>query len=326
MAVPGMTPFELAIVIEVFGLERPELNVPGWYSLEVFTLRPGPLPAVSGLRLDVAAGLEAVLKADTVIVPGWPPVRPVPPDVIDALRGAHERGTRIVSICSGAFALAAAGLLDGRRAATHWQYADRLARAYPKVRVDPDVLFVDDGDVLTAAGSAAGIDVCVHLIRTDHGASVANHVARRLVVPPIRDGGQAQYVEAPVATVDDDRIHDVIAWLSADLARPVTVPMMAVRTHLSERQFTRRFRAVTGSSPMDWLVGQRLQASLALLEAGDDPIARVGASVGFPNAVIFRKHFRTRMRTTPTAYRRAFRLGSSDLSVSEEASDAALPA
>jgi AraC family transcriptional activator FtrA len=306
MAVPGMTPFELAVVIEVFGLDRPELVVPWWYSLEVFTTAPGRLPAVGGIGLDIAVGLEAVASADTVVIPGWRTNETVPSELIDALCAAHARGARLVSICSGAFVLAAAGLLNGRRAATHWQYADRLAHAYPEVEVDRDVLFVDHGDVLTSAGSAAGIDLCVHLVRTDHGAAVANHVARRLVVPPIRDGGQAQYVEAPVASAGDDPIHHVIAWLAANLAQPVTVASMAARAHLSERQFSRRFRQVTGSSPIDWLIGQRVRSSLALLETGDDSIAVVGASVGFPNAMIFRKHFGNRMRTTPTAYRRSF--------------------
>jgi AraC family transcriptional activator FtrA len=302
-----MAPFELSVVIEVFGLDRPELGIPGWYTLDVFTTRPGLLPAVGGVAIQVSSGLDAVGRADTVIVPGWRIADPVPVELINALRGAHERGARIVSICSGAFVLAATGLLDGRRAATHWQYAGRLAERYPAVDVDPAVLFIDHGDVLTSAGSAAGIDLCLHLIRRDHGAAVANHVARRLVVPPVRDGGQAQYVENPVAHEDDDRIHDVIGWLTADLRRPVTLSVLAARANLSERQFARRFRGVTGTSPIDWIINRRVHASLPLLETGDDSVEQVGTAVGFPSAVIFRKHFRAKMRTTPTAYRRAFR-------------------
>jgi AraC family transcriptional activator FtrA len=175
------------------------------------------------------------------------------------------------------------------------------------VRVDSDVLYVDDGDILTSAGSAAGIDLCLHLVRRDHGAAIANAVARRLVVPPHRDGGQAQYVERPVAETDDSRIHDVIAWLEADLARRVTVGDLARRAHLSERQFTRRFRAVSGETPLDWLNGRRIAASLELLEAGDDPVEQIAARVGFATVVSYRHHFRLRMRTSPSDYRRAFR-------------------
>ena len=302
-----MAPFELGVVIEVFGLDRPELGIPGWYSVEVFATEPGRLPMVGGVAFEVSSGLDAVDRADTVIIPGWPFESPVPFPLVEALRRAHERGARLVSICSGAFVVAATGLLDGRRATTHWQYADQLATSFPAVEVDRAVLFVDHGDVLTSAGSAAGIDLCLHMIRTDHGATVANRVARRLVVPPMREGGQAQFVESPVASNDDERVHNVIAWLASDLARPVTLPELAARSSLSERQFSRRFRAVTGASPMDWLINQRVHASLQLLETGDDSMEWVGASVGFPSAVMFRRHFRSKMRTTPGAYRRAFR-------------------
>ncbi len=307
LAYPGMAPFELGVVVEVFGLSRPELDVPWWYLVEVCAVRPGPQPAVGGISIDVQHGLEVMADADTVIVPGWPVADEVPAELSHALQDARVRGARVVSICSGAFVLAAAGLLDGRTAATHWRYADRLAAAHPGVRVDRDVLYVDDGQVLTSAGSAAGIDLCLHLVRKDHGAAIANQVARRLVMPPHRDGGQAQYVEQPVATDDDTRIHDVIAWLASDLSRQASVAELATRAHLSERQFTRRFRDVTGESPYDWLVGQRIAASLPLLEAGDDPVERVATTVGFATAVTFRHHFRARLQTSPTAYRRAFR-------------------
>lgn len=307
LAFPGMAPFELGVVIEVFGLERPELGFANWYSLEVFALEPGRQPMVGGVALDVRGGLEAVDRADTVIIPGWPMATPVPTELLDALTRAHDRGARLVSICSGAFVLASTGLLDRRRVTTHWQYADQLAQRFPAVEVDRAVLFIDHGDVLTSAGSAAGIDLCLHLIRTDHGAAVANRVARRLVVPPIRDGGQAQFVERPVANDDDERVHEVISWLGQNLALPTSLSELAARSQLSERQFSRRFRAVTGSSPIDWLIHQRVHASLELLETGDDSMEWVSACVGFPSAVVFRRHFRSRMRTTPTAYRRGFR-------------------
>lgn len=303
---PGVALFELSVVIEVFALPRPELDVPWWYELDVCAIEPGRQPTL-GLSLDVHHGLETLAAAQTAILPCWPVGRPVPGEVRDALRAAHARGGRLVSICSGAFALAAAGLLDGRTVATHWLHADALARAYPRVHVDPDVLYVDDDQVLTAAGSAAAIDMCLHLVRKDHGAVVANQVARRLVVPPHRDGGQAQFVESPVAIIEDSRIHDVIPWIDNNLSQRVSVSDLAKRAHLSERQFTRRFREVTGSSPIDWLTGRRIAASLPLLEGGDDSIESVAAAVGFATAETFRYHFRDRMRTTPLAYRRAFK-------------------
>jgi len=261
LAYPGMAPFELAIAIEVFGLERPELDVACWYTVEVCAVDPGEQPAVGGITLAVRHGLDRLSQADTMIIPGWPVDQPVPEALSAAVRRGHQRGSRVVSICSGAFVLAAAGLLDGRRAATHWQYAERLARTYPAVDVDREVLYVDDGDVLTSAGSAAGIDLCLHLIRRDHGAAVANQVARRLVVPAHRDGGQSQYVERPVAVGNDARIHKVIAWLEHSLTEPVTIGALARRAHLSERHFTRRFREVTGQSPIEWLLARRSTAA-----------------------------------------------------------------
>jgi AraC family transcriptional regulator, transcriptional activator FtrA len=307
-----MAMFELGIVLEVFGLPRPELQVPWWYTIDVFSVSPGPHPTLGGVALQVERSLEVAAAADTVMVPGWPVDSEVPAPLIAALRQASDRGARLVSICSGAFALAAAGVLDGRRVATHWQYAERLARSYPALIVDPDVLYVDEGSLLTSAGSAAGIDLCLHLIRRDHGADIANRVARRLVMQPHRAGGQAQFIERPVPADDDSRIHDVISWLAANLAAQVTVDNLAARAHLSQRQFSRRFRAVTGQSPLEWLIGQRIAASLAYLDSGDNPVEQVAAQVGFSNPVTFRHHFRARMHTSPQAYRRAFQATRAD--------------
>jgi AraC family transcriptional activator FtrA len=303
---PGVALFELSVVIEVFALPRPELTVPWWYELQVCAVEPGR-QATLGLSLEVDNGLDAFAAADTAILPCWPPGRPVPDAVRSALLGVHDRGGRLVSICSGAFALAATGLLDGRTVATHWMHGNALARAYPRVRVDPGVLYVDDDQVLTAAGSAAAIDMCLHLVRKDHGAAVANQVARRLVVPPHRDGGQAQFVESPVAAGGDGLVHEAIAWAESNLGQPITVPVLASRAHLSERQFSRRFRQITGSTPMGWLTGRRIAASLPLLEGGGDPVERIAATVGFATAQTYRYHFRERMRTTPAGYRRAFK-------------------
>jgi AraC family transcriptional regulator, transcriptional activator FtrA len=305
---PGMTAFELGIVTEVFGLPRPELDV-SWYDLTICAERPGPLPMVGGAALTTPYGLDAFAAAQTVIVPGVPDVHADPsPELVAALRLAHRRGARLVSICSGAFAFAGAGLLDGRPATTHWRYATELRRRYPLVRVDADVLYIDDGDVLTSAGSAAGLDLCVHLVRRDFGPTVANAVARRLVVPPHRDGGQAQFIEAPVpADLDDDRIARSMAWAVAHLAEPLTVAALARQAHMSTRSYLRHFARCSGTSPIRWLVAQRVQASLPLLETTGAPVEEVGVRVGFESPATFRHHFARAMRTSPSAYRRSFR-------------------
>jgi AraC family transcriptional activator FtrA len=308
LAFDGMAPFELGVVVEVFGLPRPELGDLDWYALDVCAERPGSLDAVGGFGLVARHGLDTLAAADTIIVPGQRVDAPVSPALCAALRSAHGRGARIVSICSGAFALAAAGLLDGRRAATHWRYAAELQRRHPAVTVDADVLYVDDGDVLTSAGSAAGIDLCLHLVRRDHGAQVANHVARRLVVSPHRDGGQAQFIEAPVAPAPaPDPIARTMGWALERLDQPLTLPAMAQHAHLSPRSFTRHFRRATGTSPARWLLDQRVRASLELLEASALPVEHVGAAVGIPNPAAFRRHFARAMGVAPASYRRAFR-------------------
>jgi AraC family transcriptional activator FtrA len=302
----GVPAFELGIVVEVFALARPELDVPWWYELTVCTERPGTLPAsAGGFAFHVDHGLEALVHAGTVVVPGWH--GDVSPAVTGALRAAHARGARVVSICSGVFALAAAGLLDGREAATHWRYSARLAERHPAIRVNADVLYVDGGDVLTSAGSAAGIDLCLHIVRRDHGSAIANAVARRLVIPPHRDGGQAQLIELPVAArPDDDPIAGVMAWALERLDQPLDLETLAARAYMSVRTFTRRFRRATGTTPGRWLLEQRVRASLPLLEAAGEPIETVAARVGFGSAATYRHHFGAIMRTSPTAYRRAF--------------------
>ncbi|QFG23120.1 helix-turn-helix domain-containing protein [Actinomadura sp. WMMB 499] len=309
LAFDGMAPFELGVVVEVFGLPRPELGVP-WYDLRVCSADPGPMRAVGGFTMTAGHGLDTFAAADTAIVVAVPDVHgDVPPAIVAALRAARARGARIVSICSGAFALAAAGLLDGRAATTHWRHADLLRRRHPKVRVTPDVLYVDGDDVLTGAGSAAGIDLCLHLVRKDHGARIANAVARRLVVPPHRDGGQAQFVEAPVRPRpgDDDAVGRSMAWALARLAEPVTVAAMAREARLSHRTFVRHFARETGTSPLRWVIAQRVMAALPLLEDGTLPVEAVGAAVGFESPATFRHHFARAMRTSPSAYRRTFR-------------------
>ncbi|MFE0025428.1 helix-turn-helix domain-containing protein [Amycolatopsis sp. NPDC059021] len=303
----GMSAFELGIVTEVFGLPRPEFDV-DWYRLTICSARPGPVRVVGGATLHADGDLDAFASATTVIVPGVGDIHgDCPPAVISALRLAFRRGARIVSICSGAFALAAAGLLDGRRAATHWQYAPVLARRFPRVDVDPDVLYLDDDPILTSAGSAAGLDLCLHLVRKDHGPTIANAVARRLVVPAHRDGGQAQFIESPViADADDSRVTASMSWALSNLTEPITVETLARTANMSPRSYLRHFARSTGTSPIRWLITQRVHASLPLLEKTALPIDHVATSVGFDTAVTYRHHFTRTMRVTPTAYRRSF--------------------
>jgi AraC family transcriptional activator FtrA len=307
LAYDGMSAFELGIVTEVFGLPRPELDM-DWYDLTICALSPQAVPMIGRATLSTPYGLDVFARADTVIVPGVSDVHAdVPAELVAALRRAHRRGARVVSICSGAFALAAAGLLDGRRAATHWRYADELARRYPAVTVDASVLYVDDGDVLTSAGSAAGLDLCLHLVRTDFGATVANTVARRLVIQPHRSGGQAQFIEAPVAAAaDDDRVVATMQWALSNLDTPITVADLARRAHMSTRSYLRHFRLCTATSPIRWLIERRVQASLALLESSEASVDEIAAATGFASATTYRHHFARAMRTSPTAYRRAF--------------------
>ncbi|MEV6979196.1 helix-turn-helix domain-containing protein [Kitasatospora sp. NPDC093806] len=316
-AFDGMAPFELGVVVEVFGLARPELGgllATPWYGLRVCADRPGtPLRSVGGFTLTAEHGLDDLAAADTVVVPGVPNAfsGTVSPALVEALRTAHDRGARIVSICSGAFALAAAGLLDGREATTHWRYAELLQQRHPAVRVNPDVLYVDGGSVLTSAGSAAGIDLCLHLVRRDHGARVANSVARRFVVAPHRDGGQAQFIEAAVRPVEeeDDGIGRSMRWALDHLADPLTVTVLARAARMSDRSYLRHFTARNGTSPMRWVISQRVAASLPLLEAPDGTVEEIAAAVGFESAATFRHHFGRVMRTSPTAYRRSFGRG-----------------
>ncbi|WP_433793676.1 transcriptional regulator FtrA [Actinoplanes sp. CA-252034] len=307
LAYEGMSVFELGIVTEVFGLPRPEFDRP-WYDLTICAEAPGPVRVVGGAALHTEHGLDVFATGETVIVPGVPDVRADPsPALVAAIRTAHRRGARVMSICSGAFALAGAGLLDGRRATTHWRYAEALRTRHPAVEVDAEVLYLDDGDVLTSAGSAAGLDLCLHVVRLDHGPAIANAVARRLVVQPHRDGGQAQFIEAPIPDDPaDDRLSRSMEWALGNLSAPISVEVLARRAHMSERTYLRHFARATGTTPIRWLIGQRVHASLALLETSGAPIEEVAAAVGFESPVTFRHHFTQAMRTSPSAYRRAF--------------------
>jgi len=301
----GVSVFELGVVCEVFGVDRTDTGLPG-YDFAVCAAEPGPLRSGGGFAIEPAHGLERLASADLVAVPHWRSVDEAPPAaLLDALRSVVARGGRVMSVCSGAFALAAAGLLDGRRATTHWRYAAALAERYPAVDVDPNVLYVDAGPVLTSAGTAAGIDLCLHLVRREHGAAVANAVARRMVVPPHRDGGQAQYVEAPVPLPRRDDLADVLSWAVSHLDSPLSVETLAARALMSPRTFARRFKAATGATPYAWLLHQRTLLAQRLLEEGL-PVEEVARRSGFGSAATLREHFARARGTSPSAYRRTF--------------------
>ncbi|MFC0531885.1 GlxA family transcriptional regulator [Phytohabitans kaempferiae] len=282
------------------------------YSVEVCTPTGGPVRSAARFQVVPDHGLELTESADTVVVPGIHDGTPltdgtVDPAVGEALRAAHRRGARIVSICTGAFALAAAGLLDGRPASTHWAYAEVFRRLYPMVKLDPDVLFIDDGEVLTSAGVAAGIDLCLHIIRRDHGTGVANRAARRCVVPPWREGGQAQYTEHPVPEVGSTGTAPTREWALAHLAEPLTLRALAAHARMSVRTFTRRFREETGVSPARWLLQQRLDRARLLLETTDLGVDQVARQSGFGTSAALRQQFQASIGVPPTAYRRTFR-------------------
>lgn len=308
VAYDGTGSFGLGVVSEVFGYDRSADGLPS-YDFAVVSEGATTVRTDTGLRLVVDQGLERAATADLVIALSWEDADVRPSEaVMQVFRDALDRGARVMSHCSGAYVLAAAGVLDGRTIATHWMYAADLARRFPAVTVDPDVLYVDDDPVFSSAGTAAGIDTCLHLLRREHGTAVANQIARRMVVPPHRDGGQAQYVEAPVPDVDEgSRLREVLAWAQAHLDEPLPVEQLAARSLMSPRSFARHFRAATGSSPHAWLLAQRVALAQELLEQTDLGIDEVARRSGFGAPTTLRHHFALRVGTSPQAYRRTFR-------------------
>ena len=319
--VNGFMPFEFGTVCEVFGVDRSDDGLPR-YDFAVVAGEPAPLRALE-FTIYPAHGLERLAEADLIALPavsderlslpaGSPACSPdsarqFPEDLLEALRSAVDRGARVLGVCSGAFILGDAGLLNDRRCTTHWRNAAELARRYPRAKVDPDVLYVDDDPVITSAGTAAGIDACLYLVRKEQGSRVANGIARRMVVPPHRDGGQAQYVVQPVAPACDGSLQDLLEWLRAHLDQPLTVRQLAARANMSERTFARRFVADTGTTPQRWLIGQRILLAQQLLEESDETVDAIADHTGFGNATALRHHFRLWRGTTPNAYRRLFR-------------------
>ncbi|GAA1942918.1 GlxA family transcriptional regulator [Kitasatospora viridis] len=301
LALPGVLPLDLGIPVQTFGTDP-------HYRVTVCT-DPASGPVTSGgFTVGTTAGLEALREADTVVVPGYQGVRSAPPAAaLAAIRAAHARGARLVSICTGAFALAAAGLLDGRPATTHWQDAADLQRHYPRIQVRPNELYVDDGDVLTAAGVTAGIDLCLHVIRRDHGAAAANTRARALVAPPQRAGGQAQFIERFRPPAHGAELAAVRAWMLDHLARPQSVDELAERAHMSRRTFIRRFQQETDTSPMAWLTAARIDWARELLETTAVPVEQVARLSGLGSPATFRAAFHRCVGTSPAEYRATFR-------------------
>jgi transcriptional regulator GlxA family with amidase domain len=308
--VPMWDMYEFGIACTIFGVDHTELADP-WYRLRLCGRRPGAASAAPGLVVNTPHGWEGLTGADTVLIPAVPDAcvhgdEELPDDLLAALRAAAAAGARMVSLCNGAFALAAAGLLDGRRATAHWEHTGILARRYPRVRVDDSVLYIDEGDVLTSAGLSGGLDLCLHLVRRDLGAHVANRLARHMVVQAHRPGGQAQFVERALPPAGDEGLAPVLHWAVTHLDRPLTVERLAARAGLSPRTFHRRLHAATGATPMRWLLSQRLAHAQELLEKTDLPIERISERSGLGTANNLRRHFARHIGVSPTDYRRAF--------------------
>ncbi|MER5943644.1 helix-turn-helix domain-containing protein [Streptomyces sp. NPDC001928] len=305
----GAPTFELAVPCEVFGIDRSDLVDP-WYEMRLTAAQPGPLRTATGLVVPTSHGLDQLAEADTVVVAACPrAVQLDPPaELLQAVRRAHELGRRIVSICSGVYVLAAAGLLDGRRATAHWMHAMDFSHRFPDVEFDPTSLYIEDGTILTSAGTGSGIDLCLHLVRQDFGSAVANEVARRMVVPPHREGGQAQYARPPVRVRGtSDTLAPVLEWARHHLHEQLTVPQLAREAGLSERTFARRFREALGTTPLQWILQERVRLAQELLETTDDAVESVAQRTGFGSATNLRYHFGRLTGVSPQTYRHVFR-------------------
>jgi transcriptional regulator GlxA family with amidase domain len=307
IAFNGISPFHLSVPCAVFGEDRRSAGVPR-FDVSVCGFERGALTTSAGFSLTGIHGVRKMETAGIVIVPSWrDPLETPPPAVLEALLKAHQRGAVIVGLCLGSYVLAAAGLLDGRSATTHWIWADDMATRYPEIKLDRDVLYVDDGDVITSAGGAAGIDCCLHILRTLHGAEIASRVARRMVVPPHRQGGQAQYIDPLRETSAVDRFSQVMEWVQQNPENTPTLDTLAARAFMSRRTFTRRFRQATGTTVGAWLLDQRLALAQRLLETTGISIAMIAQKAGFGSEVSLRKQFTRRLNTSPARYRKEFR-------------------
>ena len=307
LAYDGLCTFEFGVAVEVFGLPRPEMG-DDWYRFTVASVDDGELRATGGIRVVADGTLSLLDEADLIVIPGWRGIdEPVPASLIDALRQAHARGCQLLSICSGVFVLAATGLLNGRKATTHWRYTDTLKARYPAIQVVEDVLYQDEGDILTSAGSAAGIDLCLHLVRRDYGTEAANHVARRLVIPPHRDGSQTQQLSRPVAQLrESQRMGQLFDFLHQNLILNHSVSSLAQRAGMSERTFLRRFKDATGTTPARWLLNERLLRAKEYLETSRLSIDSIAGHTGFGHSATLRHHFRQHFALSPAQYRKKF--------------------
>ncbi|KQZ83524.1 MULTISPECIES: transcriptional regulator FtrA [unclassified Pseudomonas] len=306
LAYDGLCTFEFGIAVEIFGLARPEFDFP-WYSHQIAAVDQGPMRAMGGIQVLADGGLELLEQARTIIIPGWRDRNATVPDaLLTALRQAHARGARLLSICSGVFVLAATGLLDGRSATTHWRYTRELAERFPNILVDPDVLYVDSGQLITSAGSAAGIDACLHLVARDFGTQVANAVARRLVMSPQRTGGQAQFIPTPVSPTPRSDLSRVMQWARERLHEPLEVRDLASEAAMSERTFLRRFTEASGQSPKTWLQHERLGRARELLESTDHNTEQIALRCGYRSVESFRVAFRSVVGVPPSVYRERF--------------------
>ncbi|MYN18199.1 helix-turn-helix domain-containing protein [Rugamonas sp. FT107W] len=314
IAFDGINPFHLSVPCQVFGAQRADCDS-ATFDVKVCAEDPGtPLSTTAGFDITATHGLAALSRADIVILPSWhSDCRPAPATLLQALRRAHQRGAQVVGLCVGSFPLAEAGLLDGRTATTHWALADTMSERYPKIKVDREVLYVDEGEVVTSAGVAAGLDCCLHLLRQLCGAEIANRVARQLVVAPHRQGGQAQFIERPLpVTGSDDRFAQVLAWVGEDLTQDHSIDVLAERALMSRRNFTRHFRQATGTSVKQWLLNQRLAHARHLLESSEVSVEMVAQQAGFGSALSLRQHFRATLRTSPSEYRKLYRSAAPD--------------
>lgn len=306
VAYDGLRTFEYAIAAEVFALQRAGLGVP-WYRTVAVSPERGRLRGIGGVEVRPEAPFETIAQADTIVVPGWRDVAERPPQrLLDAVAAAARRKARVLSICSGSFVLGHAGVLDGRRATTHWLYAAEFKRMFPAVQFEEDMLYVDEGNIITSAGSAAGVDACLHLVRRDFGARIANAVARRMVIPPHREGGQAQYVETPVSVRPERNISAAMDWARARLDRPIAIGEIAQRTAMSGRTFLRRFNGAVGMSPNAWLQNERIARARELLESSAATQAEIAAQCGYDSPETFRAAFKRIAGVSPSAYRAGF--------------------
>lgn len=306
LAYDGLCTFEFGCTVELFALNRPELGVT-WYDFSVCSAERGTIRAAGGIEVRVPNSLALLDKADTIVIPGWRDADDLPsPALIKKVRAAYERGARFCTICSGVFVLAAAGILDGKTVTTHWRYAEKLNKRYPNITVKADALYVDAGQVLTSAGSAAGLDMLIHLVRRDYGARIANMVAQRLVIPPHREGGQAQYLPRPIPSDERNRLSKLLDWARAHLAQEHTIESLAKRASMSSRTLQRQFKDTVGMPPYDWLVRERVALAKDLLQASKHSMTRVAEVVGFKSQETFRRHFRRVAGTSPAMYRRQF--------------------